>query len=228
MLDFLIATQATETITFTGTLATLFSSLFLGAMISFLHMYTHRQNGYKQAFTVSLIMLPAVVAIIILLVGSNVARAFSLAGAFSLIRFRSTPGDSQDISNVFFTLAVGLACGMGYYGYAIVFTLTIICVMLILDKLHFGQEKNTRLALKITIPEDMEYHGMFDTIFTTYCKRVKLQRVRTREFGTLYELGYVAVFKDEADIQPCIDDIRKLNGNLKVEVATYIALETSF
>ena len=113
-------------------------------------------------------MLPAIIAVIILLVGNNVARAFSLAGAFSLIRFRSAPGDPKDIAYVFFTLGVGLACGMGYIGYAVLFAMILCAAMAILQIVHFGQPKTARMTLKITVPENLNFHGLFDDLLERY------------------------------------------------------------
>jgi hypothetical protein len=130
MLETFLNLGSTEALTLNlqGILMVVLSSLALGLMISQVYIKTHRKEGYAENFPITLIMLPAIIAVIILLVGNNVARAFSLAGAFSLIRFRSAPGDPKDIAYVFFTLAVGLACGMGYLFYALIFAL-ILCLV---------------------------------------------------------------------------------------------------
>lgn len=191
-------------------------------------MYVNKEEGYGQAFSASLIMLPAIVAMIILLVGSNVARAFSLAGAFSLIKFRSTAGDSRDISHIFFSVAVGLACGMGYMGYGLIFTVILSIVMIVISKFDFGRDKAVRLTMKVIIPEDMEYQGMFDKIFAEYCKTAKLVKVKTKEFGSLYELNYSIIFKDTDKIKECMDKIRVRNVNLKVELSSLPLREEAF
>lgn len=192
------------------------------------YMYVNKEEGYGQAFSASLIMLPAIVAMIILLVGSNVARAFSLAGAFSLIKFRSTAGDSRDISHIFFSVAVGLACGMGYMGYGLIFTVILSIVMIVISKFDFGRDKAVRLTMKVIIPEDMEYQGMFDKIFAEYCKTAKLVKVKTKEFGSLYELNYSIIFKDTDKIKECMDKIRVRNVNLKVELSSLPLREEAF
>lgn len=228
MLDFLFVTQSTETITLANTMIIILSALGLGFLISLVYMYTHREDGYAKSFSNSLIMLPGIVAMIILLVGSNVARAFSLAGAFSLIRFRSAPGDSSDISYVFATVAIGLSCGMGYVGYAAIFAFVLIVVSLVLFKMNFGSDKQVRLGLKILIPEDMDYYGVFDNVFETYCNKAKLLKVRTKEFGSLYELNYSIIIKEEEKIKECVDKIRAKNGNLKVEIIVLASEEGTF
>ncbi len=217
MLDFLLTiASATETLTFGGTLIIIGSSLVLGLFISLVYIFTHKNDEYTGSFTVSLIMLPAIIAMIILLVGSNVARAFSLAGAFSLIRFRSSPGDSKDISYVFFTVGVGLACGMGFIGYAALFALILCLVMVVLEKLKFGNRPHIAMQLKIVLPEDMDYHGVFDNILEEYAFTHKLVKVKTAEFGSLFELTYELTIKDMSKTKELIDKLRCKNGNLNV------------
>ena len=144
-------------------------------------------------------MLPTIISIIILLVGNNVARAFSLAGAFSIIRFRSTPGDTKDISYIFFTLAVGLASGMGYVGYAVIFTIILCAVMIILDSLNFAMPKSKAMVLKITVPEDLNFEGVFDEILNTNTTSLNMVKVSTRDFGALYELNYSIHLKNDVN-----------------------------
>ncbi|MBC3890010.1 DUF4956 domain-containing protein, partial [Acetobacterium paludosum] len=130
MSKILFASALTDTLSVGSTLKIIFTSLIMGLFISVVYIKTQGKDGYSPGFTITLIMLPAIIAIIILLVGNNIARAFSLAGAFSLIRFRSAPGDPIDISYVFFTLAVGLACGMGYIAYGVLFAI-ILCIVMV-------------------------------------------------------------------------------------------------
>jgi uncharacterized membrane protein YhiD involved in acid resistance len=161
-------------------------------------------------------MLPAIIAMIILLVGNNVARAFSLAGAFSLIRFRSAPGNSKDIAYVFFTLGVGLACGMGYIAYAALFAVIMCLVMLVLTKLRFGSGCSHAMSLKIVLPEHMDYDGIFDGVLDAYTSAHKLSRVKTTEYGSLFEITYEITMINTADSKQFIDKLRCLNGNLNI------------
>ncbi|MBM6861944.1 DUF4956 domain-containing protein, partial [Clostridium saudiense] len=132
MLENLMTSINTGTFTLSNVLIVIGTSIVLGLGICLTYIKTHKKEGYVPSFTITLIMLPVIISIIILLVGNNVARAFSLAGAFSIIRFRSAPGDPKDISYIFFTLAVGLASGMGFIGYAVLFTIILCLVMIIL------------------------------------------------------------------------------------------------
>lgn len=196
---------------------TLIVTFSIGIFISFIYMKTHTKGNYQQNFLLTLIMLPAIISIIILLVGSNVATAFSLAGAFSIIRFRSTPGDPKDITYVFFTMAAGLACGVRQYGYAIVFTVLLCLFLVILHKINFGARKEpTNRILKIVIPEDLNYYGAFDDILDTYTTSYELRKVKTTDLGTLFELVFAISIKSVAKEKEFLDALRARNGNLNI------------
>lgn len=212
------STEIAETLTLEGTLIIILSSLFIGLFISIIYMLTNKDK-YSSSFVITLIMLPAIIATIILLIGSNVARAFSLAGAFSLIRFRSTPGDAKDISYAFFSLGVGLACGMGYIAYAILFAVVLCSTMLILHLTKFGKKNSMPLELRIKVPEDLNYEGSFDTTLKKYTTNYKLAKVKTSEFGSLFELFYSINPKDGYNSKEFIDELRTLNGNLNITLA---------
>ena len=217
MLDlFLNNSEITETLSFMGTVTVIGAALFLGLCISLVYMYTQRKREYSASFVISLIMLPAIIAMIILLVGSNVARAFSLAGAFSLIRFRSTPGDPRDISYVFSTLGIGLACGMGFIGYAVLFAIILSVVMLVLTLSNFGEHSPKGMRLKIVLPENMDYNGTFDQILKEHTTFYQLTKIRTVEFGSLFELTYDITLLNPLDSKMLLDKLRCKNGNLAV------------
>ncbi|NLL29610.1 MAG: DUF4956 domain-containing protein [Clostridiales bacterium] len=216
MLETIISTTTGEAFTLTNALLVIGSSLILGLAISFAYMKTHKKEGYASGFTISLTMLPVIIAIIILLVGNNVARAFSLAGAFSIIRFRSAPGDPKDITYIFFTLAVGLTCGMGYIGYAFIFTIILCSFVMLLNKLNFAIPKNKTSKLKITIPEDLNYDGIFDDILNKYTDSWNIETIKTRDFGALYEIHYIIHMKLDTNQKKFIDELRCRNGNLNI------------
>ncbi|MBQ7792428.1 MAG: DUF4956 domain-containing protein, partial [Clostridia bacterium] len=155
----------------------------------------------------------------ILFVGSNVARAFSLAGTVSIIRFRSAPGDPKDIGYIFFSVAAGLACGIGFFGYGIVFVLILCAVMAILEKTGFGTCKTPARMLKITIPESMNYADAFSEVFDAHTKKVSLNGVRTADLGSVFVLTYHVVLKETTDEKSFIDAIRCKNGNLTVALS---------
>ena len=141
---------------------------------------------------------------------------FRSAGAFSLIRFRSAPGNPKDIAYVFFTLAVGLACGMGYIAYAAVVAIILCVVMWILQCTQYGVPKSCPMQLRITLPEDVDYQGLFDDVLGNYTESYTLQKVKTAEFGTLFEVVYAISLKKEANQKEFLDLLRCRNGNLKI------------
>jgi hypothetical protein len=214
---FATATSATEaTLTMGNLLFALLAAFATGILISLVYMRTHKDNNPSQSFALTMVILPAVIAVIILLVGSNIARAFSLAGAFSIIRFRSAPGDPKDIAYVLFSLAVGLACGMGYLAYGVIFTLVVCVAMLLLDALKFGQSKMTGKILKIAIPENLDYQHALDDVLNQYTVSHKLMKVKTADLGSLYELVYHVTTRDDIKEKDFIDELRCRNGNLNI------------
>ena len=209
-------TTADTSVTFLNLLFSLGTALAAGVLISFVYMKTHKTKSPSQSFSITLVMLPAIITIIILLVGNSVARAFSLAGAFSIIRFRSAPGDPKDITFVLFSMAVGLSCGMGYLLYGGIMAIILCAVMLLLEFIKFGRVKTTQKLLKITIPENLDYQNAFDGIMQKYTENYILAHVKTTNLGSLYELRYKITSKNNIDEKNFIDDLRCRNGNLTV------------
>ena len=219
MLNSLFATaiSATEsTLTMGNLLLALLTAFATGIILSLVYMRTHKEKNPSQSFALTMVILPAIIAVIILLVGSNIARAFSLAGAFSIIRFRSAPGDPKDIAYILFSLAVGLACGMGYLAYGIVFTLIVCVVMLILDAVKFGQAKVTGKLLKIVIPENLDYQNALEDVLNQYTLSHDLLKVKTTDLGSLYELVYKVTTRKDIREKDFLDELRCRNGNLNI------------
>lgn len=215
-LETILSSVIGDSLTLGGMMASLAASLFLGLFISLIYIRTHREEGYATSYTITLIMLPAIISVIIMLIGNNVARAFSLAGAFSLIRFRSAPGDPKDIAYVFFALGVGLGCGMGFIAYSAMFTVILCLVMFLLYYIRFAQPKSTDMQLRISVPEDLNFQGLFDDILKKYTNNWKLKRIKTSEFGTLFEVVYLINLKQESSQKSFIDELRCRNGNLNI------------
>ena len=214
-----MANAVSQDITFGSALVTMAVAIIFGLIISITYMLTHR-DGYQQSFVVTLTMLPIILAVIILFVGSNVARAFSLAGTLSIIRFRSAPGDPEDIGYIFFSLAAGLACGVGMYAYGLLFVIVLCLFMAALKILWFGGGSRQR-TLKITIPEDLDYQGAFDDVLKSYTEHSRLMRVKTTDLGSLFELVYKVDMKQRVDEKEFIDALRCRNGNLNIILSLY-------
>ncbi|MEK0315092.1 DUF4956 domain-containing protein [Cohnella sp. 56] len=215
MIDSIFTTVAADAeLTLTHALLTFGIAILLGGIISFTYMKT--QTAYSPSFTLTMMVLPTIVAIIILLIGSNIARAFSLAGAFSIIRFRSAPGDSKDISYVLFSMAAGLACGVGAYGYAVLFTVCLCILMFVLKAVGFGAGKAATKTLKVTIPENLGYEEAFGEVFDRFGVGYELKKVRTTELGSLYELVYAVDIGPQTNQKELLDAVRTRNGNLDI------------
>ncbi|MBP1905384.1 hypothetical protein J2Z32_002014 [Paenibacillus turicensis] len=205
------------TLNFSSAVITIGIAILLGLIISFTYMRTN-QTTYSQSFTLTMVVLPVIVAIIILLIGSNIARAFSLAGAFSIIRFRSAPGDPKDIAYVLFTMASGLACGVGAFGYSVMFTLILCIMMFLLSRFNFGAKKSLQKTLKVTIPENLSYEEALNEVFYKFNVPFELKKIRTTELGSLYELVYIVTINENVNQKQFLDTIRTRNGNLDISL----------
>lgn len=161
-------------------------------------------------------MLPAIVQMVIMLVNGNLGTGVAVMGAFSLIRFRSAPGSAKDICSIFLAMAVGIATGTGYILIAFIFTLILCGINLIYINLPFIKGINGEKELKITIPESLDYSGVFDDLFAEYTKKSELVLVKTSNMGSLYKLSYIIVMKDSANEKEFIDKLRCRNGNLEI------------
>jgi len=188
-------------------------SLVLGLGAAALSMY---KSKYSQSFVVTLAMLPAMVQLIIMLVNGNIGAGVAVAGAFGLIRFRSAPGSAKEIGMVFLATAIGLATGMGYVAIAAAFFAVMAAFALLLTAIGFGAGAADERELKITIPENLDYDGLFDDLFQKYTRSAELQRVKTTNMGTLYELAYKIILKDSGDTKAFLDELRTRNGNLTI------------
>jgi len=182
-------------------------------------MITHKSGVYSQSFVLTLVMMPIIVSLIIMLIGNNVARAFSLAGAFSIVRFKSNMGDPKDIAYIFFTMAIGLALGVGFAGYAALFAVVFCMLMFALDKLNYGKKRNMPKLLKITMPENADYEGLFEDIFAKYTTHSEMRQVKTTDLGSLLEVQYDILLKRSESEKNFIDELRCRNGNLTIVVA---------
>ena len=195
-------------------------AVLIGFLLSIVYMFTHRKDGYSKSYVLTMILVPAIISMILLMI-NTVAGALSLAGAFTLVRFRSVAGDPKDISYVLCAMAAGVACGIGYVGYAIVFFVLISAIMCVLSEIGFGANNVNHMTLKITIPEDLDYRNVFDPILTRYTKFYKLRRVKTSNFGTMFELIYSVDIEDRINQKQFIDSLRTLNGNMNITLVMF-------
>lgn len=202
-----------DTLTLKSVLLSIIVSLLLGLFVAYIHM---RTTKYTKNFIITLSILPLLVQIVMMMVNGNLGTSVAVLGAFSLIRFRSIPGNSREITSIFFAMAIGLATGMGQLILAIMLTIIIGFVLFILSKSKFGDKKISDQVLKITIPETLDYNNVFNDIFNEYLEEYKLFQVKTTSMGSLYELSYKVSLKDDLCSKKLMDDIRVRNGNLKI------------
>lgn len=219
MLDSLFGSITTSGVTVTNFLICMAVSLVLGLLIAFGYMY---KNKYSKSFVITLALLPAIVQVVIMLVNGNIGTGVAVMGAFSLVRFRSIPGSAKEIGIIFLAMAVGLATGMGFIGISVLFTVIITFVSVLFTVTRFGESRKAVKELKITIPESLNYNGLFDDIFDEYTNARKLISVKTTNMGSLYQLMYSIEEKDESREKDMIDAIRCRNGNLDI-VCGYIS-----
>ncbi len=196
-----------------GFLICIGTALILGLLVALCFSF---RTHFSRSFCLTLAILPAIVQVIIMMVSGSVGAGVAVAGTFSLIRFRSEAGTARQIGALFLAVAVGIACGMGYVVLAATFFVIVTLFFLLLTVTGFGDSGDTQRDLRITIPEDLDYEGIFDDLFSAYTSHHTLDRVKTTNMGTLYELRYTVTLKDEHTLKAFLDEIRTRNGNLTV------------
>jgi hypothetical protein len=190
----------------------IFSAIVLGILASLIYSL---KNYHSKSMAVSMALLPSVVTVVIMMVNGNIGAGLAVAGTFALVRFRSAPGSARDITELFFAVTLGLACGMGQLLLAAIFFVVFSLTSLLLSFSPFGGSGAAR-QLKITIPENLDYDGLFDDILKKYTSRYELVRVRTTNMGTLFELDYNVLLKKGDVSKKFMDELRSRNGNLKI------------
>ena len=209
MLNSIISSELTLTAFFICTAV----SVILGIGTALVSMYKTRCS---QSFAVTLAVIPVIVQLVIMLVNGNIGAGVAVAGAFGLVRFRSAPGTAKEIGVIFLAMAIGLATGMGYAALAVVAFIITAAVIMLLTAVNFGQSDASERVLKITIPENLDYDGLFDDLFDKYLKSYSLEKVKTSNMGTLYDLEYRITLSGGNIPKDFLDGIRCRNGNLNV------------
>jgi len=191
-------------------------SLVFGLAASLIYMF---RSKYSKSLAATLVVIPAIVQIIIMIVNGNVGAGIAVLGAFSLVRFRSIPGNARDIGYLFFAMALGFVTGMGHVFYAFIFLLLIGGVGLLLTYTRFAQGETDVRILRIIIPENLDYDGLFDEVFVKHTRSVELEKVRTTNMGSLYELTYNVQLKSASIPKEFMDELRCRNGNLNILIS---------
>ena len=199
--------------TLSAFLMCIFAALVLGVLTALVFSFRNKHSG---SLILALAVLPPIVTLVIMMVNRNIGAGLAVAGTFSLVRFRSAPGTAREICGLFMSTAIGITCGMGYIGIAAVFFLVMAVFLVLLSLFRFGETAASSRQLKITIPENLDYDGLFDDIFEKYTSHHELVKVKTTNMGTLYELTYSINLKTPDVSKQFIDDIRCRNGNLNI------------
>ena len=199
--------------TLSAFLMCIFAALVLGVLTALVFSFRNKHSG---SLILALAVLPPIVTLVIMMVNGNIGAGLAVAGTFSLVRFRSAPGTAREICGLFMSTAIGITCGMGFIGIAAVFFLVMAVFLVLLSLFRFGETAASSRQLKITIPENLDYDGLFDDIFEKYTSRHELVRVKTTNMGTLYELTYTINLKTPEVSKQFIDEIRCRNGNLNI------------
>ena len=219
MFDSLFSTTDTVTtaISLTPFVVSVATALTLGLVVALCYCFKSR---YNKGFVTTLAMLPAIVAVVIAMVNGNVGAGVAVAGAFSLVRFRSVAGSARDIGFIFLSMAIGLVCGMGYVGYAALITAILCGGFFVYQLVGFGSgSEATDRTVRITVPEDLDYTSLFDDLFARYTTYCELVSVKTVNMGSLYRLVYNVGMKDATAERAFLDDLRCRNGNMEISIS---------
>jgi hypothetical protein len=192
------------------------SAVTLGVVLAYFYMFIKRDDGFISDFPWTMAMMPPVVAVLIIMLANNLAAGIAVGGLFALTRFRTNQRNTEDIAYVLLTVVIGVITGTGYVAFAAVFTLFMMTVIFLLFLVKFSKTTDRNIALRIIVPESLNYENLFDDLMKEYCLSASLNRVRTIDFGTLFEISYSVVIKKSTKQKQFIDKIRERNGNLTV------------
>lgn len=211
--------EGASVISITDFLLCLVVSLALGVLLAIAYSFRTR---YTKSFLITLALLPSVVCVVIMMVNGNIGAGVAVAGAFSLVRFRSVPGTAKEICMLFLAMGAGLICGMGYLGFASLFTVILCAVFVICSLFDLGATRSaeTYKTLTVTIPEDLDYSGIFDEIFKEYTSSHELIKVKTTNMGSMFRLTYNITLRDAKAEKEFIDKLRERNGNLEISLSS--------
>jgi len=214
----LFDTDMTSLISVTDFVFCIGCALLIGLILALAYMYRSR---YTKSFIVTLSLLPAVVCVVIMMVNGNVGAGVAVAGAFSLVRFRSVPGTAKEITMLFLAMGAGLIVGMGYLAFALLFAVIMCMLSILYNRLDFGCRRNSEKykTLNITIPEDLDYTGVFEPVLGEYTSSCELVRVKTTNMGSMFRLTYNLTLNNAAQEKEMIDKLRCRNGNLEITVS---------
>ncbi len=218
MLEWLQNANITNTtISFETVIISIMMSLLMGVVISLTYQKTSVKK-HSDNLALTLILLPTIIGSIVMLIGNNVAGAFSLAGIFSVIRFRSSAGNARDILFILFSVGAGLAVGVQTYLYGLIFTVIMSIVLFVAYYYQHGTASTKSMQLRILVPEDLNDEDAFNDILTKYTMSYSLISMRTKDLGSVYELMYIVDINGQVNKKEFLDNLRCRNGNLNISL----------
>lgn len=219
--------DVTSRVTILEAFAAIFLSFILTVAIALAYRKTHTGARYSQSFVQTIVIMGVVVSVIMIVIGNNIAVAFGLVGAFSIIRFRSAMSDPKDIAFIFFGMATGITCGLGFYMVAVLFAVTLIAIIFFLYWTNFGKTSQLKKRLTLTVPENLHDETIFNSILNEHLSFYALRSIETANQGTMIQLQYVIQSKSNVTDKTLMDELRRANGNLKVSI-NYLSTEVYY
>lgn len=223
--DYILKTIDITTITLGRALILMGCSIGMAVIIMLVYLFTHRRTGYRPSVVTSIMLLGPIVSIIVICIGSNIARAISIGGGLALIRFRNTVDDPRDIIYFYLSIAAGMACGVGSIGFGAIAVGMILLLLLVTSLIGFNRLGSKSRKLRILVPESLNYAHVFDSVLKQYCSYHHLSRVKTTDYGTLLQLDYRVTVRNPADEKAFIDALRERNGNLDITLTEFADIE---
>lgn len=217
-MNYILETIDITTVTLGRALTLMGCAIGFAVAIMLVYMFTHRRTGWRPSVLMTMLLLGPIVSVIVICIGSNIARAISIGGGLALIRFRNTVEDPRDIIYFYLSIAAGMACGVGFIGFGAVALGLILVLIILLSIVGFDRVGGKGKRLRILIPESLDYTGVFDPVLKKYCKYHHLNRIKTTDYGTLLELDYRVVIKKASEEKQFIDELRERNGNLNISL----------
>ncbi|MBE6652049.1 MAG: DUF4956 domain-containing protein [Ruminococcaceae bacterium] len=217
-MNYILETIDITVITLGHALSVMGCAMGLSVAIMLVYLFTHRRTGFRPAMLFTMMLLGPIVSVIVICIGSNIARAISIGGGLALIRFRNTVEDPRDIVYYYISIAAGIACGVGFIGFGAIAVGLILVFILITSIIGLDRFGGTGKRLRVLIPESLDYDGVFEPVLKEYCRYSHLNRIKTQDYGTLLELDYRIILKDKHREKEFIDQLRQRNGNLNISL----------
>lgn len=216
ILDRMLDADIALDVTMVGFLLIVFTSLLFGLCYSAMYLFNRRNEIATNGLALALVIVPAATAVVITMVGRNIATGLGLSGIFVLVRFRSGPIQTKDLAYLFVSICSGVLSGCGYVVYGIIFTIILLAVLFVLETSNWGNSHADSMILKIWVPENINFQGVFEKTLKRHAASYKLLMVRTTDFGSMCELRFRLVPKDNMNQKKLLDEIRAKNGNMNV------------